>query len=226
MATITSKKVSVYPNATNMVIKKTSVPIFGTTLNIVLSLNDIKICLDYGADVDEVLGKNNLIRLNDNNYDKDNSNGSTSTAVNSNYSIESIQIVNDLPVEPYKNILYVVRDTKIGYTWDAVNRAWIIIFNHVSDTILDGVVDNNPVTGESVKKYMIKKLSEMSGINVLGKADKVDAVNVDKVLLSDDKGNLKASTYKVGGDVMIETTDNLLASEKAVKSALSWESIG
>ena len=211
-----TKKVNVYPTANKYAITKTATDIIGTTLNVVLTVSDIKICLDCGAEVYEVLGKSKVIKLNYNNYNKDNGAGASST--NTTYEITTIKVVNDLPTDPSKTILYVKGNE--GYIWNTTVVGWQLLVRNVSTSILDTVSDpNSAASVEAVKKYVTDKLKN---IGVAGAGIKITATDVDKVLVADAEGEVVASTQKIGADTLSATDDDKLATEKAVKNAVSW----
>lgn len=216
-----TKLVNVY---TSKIIRGTSTLITGTTVNIYLSYADIKQCLIQQAQVYEVIGKNNTIQLNLTNYDKDNSSGGGNSGNASNdYNIDIIKAVDDFPSSANSGILYVKRSTLEGFIWDVANQNWQLLIPHVSEEIIDGVVDTRPVTGESVKNYLTKKLNEMSGINVLGKADKIGEGHDNSIFIADNEGNIKDSGYKIGSDSFSETDEPKVATEAGVKSTLTWK---
>lgn len=220
---ITHKKVNVF---TTKIIKNTQKTIIGTTLNVILSLSDIKQCIIQMADVYEILGKYKVVKLDLKNYDKDNSGGTGGDVGEpEDYIIDEINIVDDLPVDTYENVLYVLRSTKEGWIFDKSDQKWVLIFNHVSDEIKDDVTDYNPVSGESVKAYLIKKLNEMTGINVFGKTDKTGEGHDDTLFVADEEGNLKSTNYKIGKDKLEDSEDKSVVTIEALIDALTWKTI-
>lgn len=226
---VSSKLVNVYTEAP---IEGTSVPILSTIIHIRLSVEDIKKCINQIAKVYEVIGRNKVVKLDLNNYDKDNGGSSSGDIPDGidDYNVTTIQIISEFPSTAYKDILYLKYDSTIGdyigYMYMPVqypSDPFHVVVPHVSKQIADGIIDMNPVSGEGVKAYLTKKLNEMKDINVEGKTDKLEEDRHDEILKATVDGNIAASGYKIDTSVDSDDPDNadnkLLVSKQQLKNS-------
>lgn len=121
----------------------------------------------------------------------------------------SVYIVDQLPELAAKGKLYIISTTLEGKIWNGTQ--WKTVIPAVSSTLTDEDVANGTVTGEAIKAYVGKKISEIT-------QGMVTELSTDKVTLASKimvKGQTLGS-YKDGDEIPIgETLTNILKKQMA-----------
>lgn len=121
----------------------------------------------------------------------------------------SVYIVDELPELAAKGKLYILSNTLEGKIWNGTQ--WKTVIPAVSSTLTDEDVENGTVTGEAIKAYVGKKISDIT-------QGMVTELSTDKVTLAS-KITVKGQTlgsYKDGDEILPgETLTSILKKQFA-----------